>query len=52
MQPTPALALLGAGGASVRGHRLVANWERVLDVTLLSIALLLFSAGFYWLVGA
>jgi hypothetical protein len=30
----------------------MADWERILDVTLLSVALLLFGAGFYWLVGA
>jgi hypothetical protein len=36
----------------VRGDRFMADWERILDVTLLSVALLLFGAGFYWLVGA
>jgi hypothetical protein len=36
----------------VRGDRFMADWERMLDVTLLSVAVLLFGAGFYWLVRA
>jgi hypothetical protein len=58
MQPTPAAKPAPRRGKFsddsflVRGDRFLADWERILDVTLLSVALLLFGAGFYWLVGA
>jgi hypothetical protein len=52
MQPAPALASRSAGGSFGPGEMLLADWERMLDVTLLSVAVLLFGAGLYWLVGA
>lgn len=34
------------------GDRLLADWERNLDLMLLAVALLLVGFGYYWLVGA